>query len=357
MNTFTRRRTPRKSGRRALAVGTVAALAATLSGCAGGGDAGETYTIRFADYMPPTHYLATELIVPWQEEVVKLTDGQVKFDYYPGGQLVESTELYSAIEGGVVDAAFFTPTVAAPVELPLSAVVALPGIQTPAELGDATERYNEFLRGTLNDDEWSEKGIRPLLGVVAGQYQLVNRGAPVRGVDDWKGLTVRGASGMLDVMTAKAGGAAATVGTNEVYEALQRRTIDTSITPGESAIQYNLEEVAESISTNSQLGVAGVTLGISEEKWNSLPDDIQQAIEQATVTALKGYADHTQGLIASLKEEHGDQVEFYELTDAELESLRPAMEAAQDAWIAEQDKQGRPGQAVLDGWRKAAASE
>ncbi|UTX54340.1 TRAP transporter substrate-binding protein DctP [Leucobacter aridicollis] len=304
--------------------------------------------------MPPTHFLATELIVPWQEEVVERTDGRVTFDYYPGGQLVESTELFAAVESGVVDAAFFTPTVAAPVDLPLSGVVALPGIETPAGLPEATEPYNEFLLETLGSAEWADKGVKPLLGVVAGQYQLVNRGAPIRGVEDWHGLTVRGASGMLDVMTVEAGGAAATLGTNEVYEGLQRRTIDTSITPGESAIQYRLHEVAESISTNAQLGVAGVSLGIAQSKWDSFPKDIQEAIEAASVAALENYGKGTGGMREEIMEEAAGQVEFYELTPAELESLQPAMKAAQEAWIVEQESHGYDGRGILDEWARVA---
>ncbi|RKQ85122.1 TRAP-type C4-dicarboxylate transport system substrate-binding protein [Mycolicibacterium mucogenicum 261Sha1.1M5] len=329
----------------------VAGLALSATACAAGEDSeNEVHTIRFGDYMPPTHYLATELIVPWQEAVVELTDGRVEFDYYPGGQLVEGSELYSALTGGVLDAAFFGPTVAAVVELPLTSVVTLPGVAAPPNPSSVTQAYNDLLHGPLYEHEWADAGMYPVLGAIAGHYQLVNRGEPVRAVEDWKGRTVRGASRLLDVMIASAGGASATVGTNEIYEALERRTIDSTITAAESVSQYVLEEVADSVSVNSELGYAGLTLGMTAEKWAELPTDIQDAIAEAAEIALERYKAYTDGLLDTMIDEIGDRIEFYELTGKDLESLRPAMDAAQDAWIAEQEQNGRPGTEMRASW-------
>ena len=341
---------------RAAALCSAAGLALSLSACDSSiaGEAGETYTIRLADYMPPTHFLATDLIVPWQEEVTERTGGRVTFDYYPGGQLVETSELYAALQGGVVDAAIFPPTVAAPVDLPLSGVVALPGIQAPSGLPEASAAYTGLLLGSLAGLEWEPKGVTPMLGLIVGQNQLVNRGAPVRGIDDWRGLTVRGSGGMLDIVIVEAGGAAATLATTEIYEALQRRTIDTSITSGETAAQYKLEEVAESISVNSQLGLAAVTLAMSTATWDGFPPDIQHAIREASAAALERFGQATAGLFDSIREQLGDQVDFYTLTAEEVESLHPAVTAAQAAWISEHEAQGLPAQEVFDEWVRAA---
>src|SRR5690606_11058739 len=98
----------KKNGSRYLAAG--AAMTLLLAGCgggdsAGGGSEGETITLRAATGLSAQHAWWEASMVPWMERVEELTDGQVQFETFTGGELVSVPDEGDALQSGTVDVA------------------------------------------------------------------------------------------------------------------------------------------------------------------------------------------------------------------------------------------------------------
>ena len=344
----------RRPGRRGLGIATALVLTLPLAAC-GSDDAaadGDTITLRLAHYMPTTHQIAVDGIEVWMKEVEERTDGQVEFDYYPAGQLISAEEMFSSIRSGVVDIGAFVPASAASAELPLSDVPTVPGFDLPdGQVAQAA--YWDLLNGALYEEEWSEQEIRPVMGVVTGLYQYVMSGDQRQGLDDWRGATVRTSGGVLDFVIEGMGGAPVNIPGPEEYEALQRGTVDSAINTIESIPVYDFNEVLDSATTNAPIGASLTVMAISDQAWEGLPEDVQEAMTEASEVAQESIADSLAEQRVSAQEETSNDVEYYELNDSALEELEPVLMEAQASWIEQREAGGHPGQAIVDAWGEA----
>ncbi|MBV6759094.1 TRAP transporter substrate-binding protein DctP [Rhodococcus opacus] len=345
--------------RRSLGIGLIAGLLAcalTLTGCSSSsverGQVGEdgTITLRFAHQFSTRHAITKNALEVWMKEVEDRTDGRVKFEYFPAGQLIEANDVFPAIRSGVIDVGFFVPANAAGAELPLSDVTAVPGFGAEDSLGAMQDAYWELLTGILGEKDYLPKKVRPLMGILAGKYQVIAADEPVRTLDDWRGLTVRSAGGASDFVLSNLAAASVHLASGEVYEALQRGTIDGGMNTLESIPAAGYEEVANSASTNAPFGAGPTVLSIRDEVWQNLPADVQQAMEEARVVALETLDAYYANENAADLEKLSSEMEFYELTDEELAAMGPAMKNAQDQWVAQRERPDKPAREVLDAW-------
>lgn len=311
-----------------------------------------TITLRLAHYMPNSHYLVKNGIEVWMKEVEERTDGQVKFDYYPAGQLVSAEEMLSSIQSGVVQIGAFVPASTASAELPLTDVLTVPGFpaSSTAVLYDA---YWDVLKNTLYEEEWKQAGLRPIQSMPTGRYQFIIDGAPRRGLDDWSGHTIRSVGGVVDFVVQELGSASVNIPGPEEYEALQRGTIDSAVNTLESIVPYKFNEVIQSATTNMPIGASLTVVAINQEVFDQLPANVQRAMDEAGEVAMKSAAAATTAQLENGIEKTKDDVDYYEVTDQELSELQPALVRAQERWIAQREKNGDAGQLVVDAWSAA----
>lgn len=337
--------------------GSLASLLLLASCGTSGGDSdsatggGEAVSLRFAHYLPTTHTISESAFDPWMEAVESKTD-EVAFEYYPAGQLVDANEIFPALKSGAIDVGFFVPANAAAAELPLADVAAVPGF--PGESRSSLETaYNELLEGILYEEDFKAHNVRPLAGVIAGQYQLLSVDGPVRTEADWKGMTVRSAGGASDFLLDSLGGASVHMSAAEQFEAYQRGTVDAGINTLESITSYDFQDVISAATTNGPFGGGPAILVISDAAWEKLSPEAQEVLTSSVDEALQSL---NEAYAAELDEVLGgvsSDVEFYELTDGELAALEPAIQATQDAWVAQREDEGKPGEEVLDAWAEA----
>jgi TRAP-type C4-dicarboxylate transport system substrate-binding protein len=315
------------------------------------GDDG-TITLRIAHYMPNSHYLVKNGIEVWMKEVEERTDGQVKFDYYPAGQLVSAEEMLSSIQSGVVQIGTFVPASTASAELPLTDVLTVPGFQ-PSSTAVLYDAYWDVLKNELYEQEWKEADLRPMMSMPTGRYQFIINGAPRHGLDEWSGHTIRSVGGVMDFVVGELGSASVNIPGPEEYEALQRGTIDSAVNTLESIVPYKFNEVIQSATTNVPIGASLTVMGINQEAFDQLPANVQQAMDDASEVAMKSAAEATTAQLTNGMEKTREDVEYYQLTDQELADIQPALLRAQERWIAQREKNGDAGQQVVDAWEVA----
>lgn len=179
------------------------------------------------------------LVRKFAQEVEKRTNGELKFEIYPGSSLVKTFAQFGALQNGSVDMTLY-PLAYEGGKIPQVNITLMPALVTSYEQGHRwkTQPIGEALTKLLDD-----KGVKIVTwiwqaGGVASKKKVL---AP----EDLKGVKIRGGSKHMDLMLKQGGGAITNVPSNEIYSAVQTGVLDAAVTSSTSIISFRLEEVGE----------------------------------------------------------------------------------------------------------------
>lgn len=268
--------------RRALSGSLLAlALAAVpvLSGC--GVTEDDTITLRVADWLPENHIGVSEGIQPWMDRVGELTHGKVDFEYYPAEQLGPATDLYRLTRSGVVDVGFIVPNYV-PETLSLATVAGLPGLAQSSCANSLGYAYVLSPQGAVGRYEYEQAGLHALLVSATPAYEVMTSEKKVVTPADMSGMTIALGGGALTRMAAEVHAAPVTMGAPERYDAIRKGTIDGTFLGFSTAPAYSMQEVVNYATDGAGLGSSAAAYSISTRRWNDLPEDVRQAMSQAS---------------------------------------------------------------------------
>jgi TRAP-type C4-dicarboxylate transport system substrate-binding protein len=177
-------------------------------------------------------------------EVEKRSNGQLKFEIYPGSSLVKPVEQWGAMANGSLDLSLY-PLAYAGGRVPELNIGLMPALVTSYEQG---LRWKEAPIGKELTRIVEEKGVKIITWVwQAGG--IASRGKPIIGPDDVKGLKFRGGSKEMDMMLKAAGASPTNVPSSEIYNAMQSGVLDAALTSSTSLISFRLHEHAKHVTT------------------------------------------------------------------------------------------------------------
>ena len=271
-----------KGTKRGLGVAAAAVAGLLIVSACGGNDAGgdgedgATTKLSFANSYPDEHPHNTcgaQVVA----ETLKEDDTGVEIEVFSNSQLGPDAERFASVASGDIDmdiqgasaiSASF-PEVGA-----LDAAYAFDGPDALFEFVDS-----EAFEG-LKERMLEETGVR-VLDVWYFGMRHFTANKPIRKPEDFKGLRMRFPDSPQYLMNAEALGAEPTaVAFEEVFLALQQGTIDGQENPAPTIKDLNLPEVQSHVSlTGHQVG--SVLAIISEETWQSLSAEQQEAVQAA----------------------------------------------------------------------------
>jgi TRAP-type transport system periplasmic protein len=177
-------------------------------------------------------------------EVEKRTNGQLKFEIYPGNSLMKTFSQFSALRKGALDMSLL-PLAYGGGEVPEVNIGLMPTLITSYEQG---LRWKDAPIGKELTRILDEKGIK----IVTWVWQaggIASSKNPVVSPDDAKGLKLRGGSKEMDMMLKAAGAAITNVPSNEIYSAMQSGVLDGAVTSSTSLISFRLHETSKALTT------------------------------------------------------------------------------------------------------------
>lgn len=262
--------------------GSVALASCLVFVAACGSDAGEqsteTITLKYAHYIGPQSAQSVS-IKKWADRISELTNGQVEVEFAYQNSLLQDTEILPGVADGRADMGY-VGSFYFPAELPLTSVAEVPFVTSDAGAQARTfeDMYseNEFFR-----KEWQDNGVHVLTFNPIGATILAAP-EPILSPEEIRGKSIRAAGMSSEVIKALNGNPVALPAT-DIYEAVQRGVIDgfTSF-PFEIVTDLGVHEVAPHM-TDPGIGqyVMPATV-IKLETWEGLPEDVREAIEQAS---------------------------------------------------------------------------
>ncbi len=311
-----------------LAVCMVFAFAA----CGGGSnepapaDPEETFTLTIGTTVQDDSATGRALLEVFKPYIEEHSNGRIEVIVQNNSVLGSDREIYEALQLNTVQASQGPLSTLANFD-PDFAVCDLPFLFTSKE--EAYENldgeFGDALAATL-----PQYGMRIIAYGENAFRNISNNQHPVKTAEDLKGLDIRVMESPVNIATYKAMGTNPTpMAFSELYGALQNGTVDGQDNGIVLTYTNKLYEVQPYYTFTHHLYAANAVV-VSEEFWQSLPEDLQQVVTEASFEAMKFQRDLNNQLedeLVATMEAAG--VTFDTLPDEEIAKL---VEATKDVW-------------------------
>lgn len=326
----------------------------------------EPIRIRFATGLVDSHIFWVGAVKPWMDKVTELTNGQVQFDIYTGGELVTLGNELQAIRDGTIDMSTlllaYTPDVFKMGEitmLPLNTSDVYIAARAWKKLMESDVKFSNGK--TFYESQISDNGLVSFPVTTTPPYNLSTTGAEIKSADDIVKLSLRTPSRLTELFTVHIGATSVNIPGNEAVEAINRGTVDGSYHAVPDWQAYGYEKIFKYTITGLNLGHFVQAISISQEKWDSLPQHVQEAMKEAHELTYMGGADawaNSYDEVASLYEQAGGKfVDLKDLDPASQERLNQGVEDVWHEYIEVLENNGQPGKEAAMLWRDLILEE
>lgn len=302
-----------------------------LSGASHSTGEQETNVIRIAYNLPEEHATGVyfEILAEEIEERTKDTSIQLITNTFPNGQLYNDTQLPIALSTGGLEIGQITTGFLAGGEAAPLHIVDLPF------LFDSWEAIWEAEDGRYGDifDEQYQKLDMKLVGFPAYGTLELYANSEIQVPEDLSGLIMRGFGQGASLMLEELGASPVSMSSQEIYQALEHGSIDGYTTGPPSVVDRSFDEVTD-YGTDMTLLFMSFQSTANLAWWESLPEDVQQAVIEASEVAQAESRKIAKREDANYKEEMVENgVELYTPTEEEMELWREAASNRHEAYI------------------------
>ena len=312
---------------------------------------GKTVTLSFAFIFPSSHYMGSETIPLWVKEIEKATKGYVKIDLFPVNTLLKSAEMYDGVVSGTADIGHSSMGYTRG-RFPVMEAFELPGIYfgtAAATVEGAWEGYKHFKPKELMDTK-----VMWLMSVGPGSLYTKKR---VGSLAEIKGMRIR-ATGNTAKSIKALGAVPVAMPMPGVYEALSKGVVEGQIGPPEVLKGWKQAEVTKYITNLPPVYNSIMWTAMNLKKWNSLPKEVQTAIESVNDgfsirAATMWDSQQVSGGIDYGIKEHG--MEMVKWPEADMKKALELMHPLLGAYVKRVSEKGFPGQEILDFCKERAA--
>ena len=275
----------------------------------------------------------TENVEKLAELVEQKTNGDFKLNISYGG-LSKSRENLDGISFGAFEMAQFcsfyhkdkNPTITV-TELPYSREISL------ARMAEIYKQVHAHPIVVKDLARWNATILMP---TPMPQYNIVSKTDPLKGLEDFKGLRVRGPGGIMGVL-GKIGAVKTGVPFAEVRQSMDSGVIDAASFAPHAHLATKTYAVGKWATTNLNLGTADCPVVVNTDALNALSDEHREAlpgsVDEAIAFYVDNYDNNTTGKYEKAITEAGlTRVTFTPEQTAELNELAESVRAQ---WIKE----------------------
>ena len=310
--------------------------------------AAQEVTLKLHQFLPPQANVPAHVLDPWADGVEEDSGGRIKIERYPSMQLGGTPpQLMDQALDGVVDIVW-TVVGYTPGRFPRVEVFELPFMMTNAE---ATSRaYWDLFEKEMKDTEFKDLHI---IGTWVHGPGVIHSSEPISSMDDLEGKKLRAPTRVITGMLEQLGATAVGMPVPAIPEALSKGVIDGCVIPWEVTPALKVPELVQNhteFGGDHALYTTAFVLAMNKQKYESLPDDLKQVLDDNSGQEFSAFAGRTQaewdapGRKAAV--EGGNNI--IELSAEEVAKWQEAAQPVIDNWIADMDAKGIDGQALVD---------
>ena len=333
-------------------------LIAALGMATVGQAAAQEVTLRFQHFISPKGAVPAGFMTPWADKVMEESGGRIKIELCPGMQLGgKPPALYDQIRDGVIDGGWALPAYT-PGRFPEVEAFELPFVtansaeQTSRAAWEYTQKHAKDRMGDVH-----------ILAVhVHGPGVIHKKGDPIKSVDDFKGLKLRGPSRQANKLLESLGASAVGMPVPAFPENLSKGVVDGGVIPWEIVVPLKVHELADShteIAGDNALYNTFFIWAMNKNSYNKLPDDLKAIIDANSGIDASGWAGRAmdEGDDRSLEVAQGTGNPIHTLSDEATAEIKAIGDKLVSDWIAEMEGKGLPGQQMYDDAVQMIANE
>ena len=308
--------------------------------------------LRFSNWLPPTHYVTTEILEPWAASVAEATEGRVTIEFLaaldaPGGH-------FDLVDSGIADVAFAVHSYT-PQRFVLTEISELPFMANDATINSVAywETYQEYF---AQADEHS--GVK-LLGLwTSGPSQFYSEDTFLESPTAAEGLKIRTPGKVVQEIAQAMGMVPVSASVSESYEMLSRGVIDGLFQQKESVVAFNMDKYvkAETIVPGG-FAHSSQFMIMNQDAFDGLSAEDQKAIDSVSGETLVRLAagvwdKYDDAASAALSEARVEQVI---LSGDALDEVKATLSFVEDDWIERASQRGVNAKAALTAMRARIA--
>lgn len=233
-------------------------------------------TLRMVGFLPINHQLTktAEII---KDEIEKNSNGEIEIKFYPAQQLYNHKSSVPVLQTGGVEMAmvqlgFWTGVVPS-----VSALAFL----TYYNNFDHFQAVMDGPPGDIFKKDFEDLAHLKVLGWANyGQLEIASKD-PITKLEDFSGMRLRATGGDAAVWLQGVGAAPVTMNSGEVYQALQRGTVDGALSGPSSFDQRKWYEVSKYMTDSSIAPVWAYFMVVHIDTWNKLTPELQKVFIDA----------------------------------------------------------------------------
>lgn len=316
------------------------------------------YTLRFQHFVSPEVAVPKYFMKPWAEKVEAESGGRLKIEIYPHMQLGgKAPALYDQIRDGVVDGGWVIPAYT-PGRFPEAEALELP-FMTTMNAGESSRAAWTFTQKHLADDF---EDVHLIAVHVHGPGVIHTKGGPVKSIEDFEGLKLRGPSRQANVLLEAMGAVPIGMPVPAFPESLAKGVVDGGVIPWEIAPPLKVHEL-----TDGHTEVAGdraiynlyFLWAMNKRSYAVLPDDLKAVIDANSGIDASAWAG--QALVTG--DAIGKEIvaatgnEIHTLNEIETAKIRAISDRLTDDWAAAMTRKGFDGETLVNDARAMIAAE
>lgn len=294
--------------------------------------------LNFAHFMPAGSWQHRDFFTAWEQAVEEQSGGRIDVTIFPAQTLGKAPQGYDNARTGVADIAWTVQGYTAG-RFPLSHIVELPGLFETAEVGSCA--FQKLYDSGALDGEYGDTHV--LFVHTHGPGHLHTRDKPVTTLADLEGLKIRHPTQVIGQLLQELGAEPVGMPAPQIYESMQRGTIDGYMLPWEAVDGFRVHEVSDHHTEFGFYSLAFV-LTMNKGTYEGLPPDLKEVVDANSglgwaVRAGQGF-DEGDRVGKEVALENGT---LYEIEGAERTEWAAAAERITRAYLADLERQGLPG--------------
>ena len=306
--------------------------------------------LSMSAWVPPSHMLVKDGMVPWMQEVERVTEGRVKVKLLPK-PVTNPINHFDAVRDGLADVAFVSHAYT-PARFQFVRVGVLPFSGDNAEV-NSVALWRIYTKHFLKQEE--HKGVKLLTIYTHGPGIFWNAKRPIKTVDDFAGLKIRVGGGIAADVANALGVNTISKPAPESYELLSTGVVDGVMFPGESIVSFKLDKLLK-YATQFPGGLYSDSHSVimNLDRWNKISKADQAAIEKISGEAFsrnvgKAWDNNAGAGFAAFKAGGGEVVPA---GDALVKAVAQKTGHFEQDWIKMVDSKGMDGKAILTEYRE-----
>lgn len=221
-------------------------------------------TLIFATTNPSNAHLNVQVLHPWAQRINETGKGVIKIDVRDGPTLANHVNFYDRVTTDVVQIAWGLQN-AIGGKFPLSEVAGLPFIADNAE--EAAIAFWRLYKSGAMDAEYNDVVPLMLVSIAQSGVQLAK---PPKSLDDLRGLKIITLTQLQSQLALRLGATPISLPITDMYEAIQRGTVDGAMVGWTAFQPFKLAEVTRT-HVDTALGTSTGMVFMSKKKYEALP--------------------------------------------------------------------------------------